>query len=112
VSTAKISEAFDKRLGRLPHDKPIRAIVMLRAGAGRRSGASRAAKIREIRTGAVSALVDIDHILQRFDGRRLAAQPNALGYVPVEATAVAIRALADSEHVRAIIEDQSIALAR
>jgi hypothetical protein len=53
-------------------------------------------------------MVDIDRILEHWGGRRLADQVDALGSVPVEATAAATRELAASECVRAIILDQVV----
>jgi hypothetical protein len=56
-------------------------------------------------------LQEVDAILARFHGRRLAEGPNALGYIPVETTSSGIRALAQSDSVRGIIEDQPVRLA-
>ena len=64
------------------------------------------------RKSAERALTDIDAILKRHDGRRLARRPNALGSVPVETTAAGIKALASSRWVQAILEDQPISLTR
>ena len=47
--------------------------------------------------------------LERFDGKRL-ANVDALGCIPVEITASGVLALAASEHVKAILEDQPISL--
>jgi hypothetical protein len=57
-------------------------------------------------------MTDIDSILKRHDGRRLARRPNALGSMPVETTAAGIKALASSRWVQAILEDQPIKLTR
>jgi hypothetical protein len=54
-------------------------------------------------------LGEIDGILERFDGKR-SADVNALGSIPAETTARGIAALAASEHVKAILEDQPISL--
>ena len=53
---------------------------------------------------------DIDEILKKHDGRRLARRPDALGSLPVETTAAGIRALARSRWVQAVFEDQPIHL--
>jgi hypothetical protein len=110
----KISREFRVRLDRLkPRDK-VRAIVMLRAEAG---GAARARRLsradRQAAAGvalqsAEAALPMIDQILNRFDGHRLAEHPSALGAIPVETTADGVIALADSDCVKAILEDQNI----
>ena len=52
----------------------------------------------------------MDDILGRFDGQRFADEPDALGSIPVEATVAGIEALASSDWVKAIIEDQPIQL--
>jgi len=113
---AKISPEFSARLARLGPRQKIRAIVMLRtdiageASTRRQSRAERQAVIEAIRKSAEPALVDIDGILERFDGKRLATNVDALGCIPVETTAAGITALAASDHVKAILEDQPISL--
>jgi hypothetical protein len=113
MAKSKISTTFSARLRRLGQAGTIRAIVLLEHD---RTAVSvhtdRAQAIDALRESASNALSEIDRILTRFDGRRLADQPNALGYVPVETTAAGLRALAESDHVRAVIEDQPISLAR
>jgi hypothetical protein len=80
------------------------------AGKGRRrsSSAERDAAVEAVKESARSALSEVDDILERFGGRRLADGPDALGSVPVKATAAAIHALARSRKVKAIMEDQPI----
>lgn len=110
----KISREFGVRLGRLsPRDK-VRAIVMLRAegnGMSRNRRPSRTERqtiAKQARQSAEAALPLIDQILERFDGHRLAEHPNAVGAIPVETTADGVIALADSDYVKAILEDQHI----
>jgi sorbitol-specific phosphotransferase system component IIA len=112
----KISPQFAARLQHFgPKDK-VRAIVLLDTGdvdvaPGRRqTDSERRATIEAMRCAAEQALDDIDGILAQFDGQRLAEHPDALGSVPVETTVAGITALASSERVRAILEDQSIHL--
>ena len=111
---AKISREFATRLNRLDPKQKVRAIVMLRARENgpaptrSESRESRQAIIDEIRRSANEALPEIDKILERFEGKRLANEVNALGAIPVEATAAGIVALAASNHVKAILEDQPI----
>ena len=112
----RISAQFSARLARLGRRKRVRAIVMLETGktlpAGRRSVQTRLNTLRVIRKSAASALTDIDKILQRFHGKRLVHEVDALGSVPVETTAAGINALAQSAHVKAILEDQPVSLLR
>ncbi len=110
----KISREFSRRLDRLqPRDK-IRAIVLLRAegnGAARANRPSRderRARAELFSRSAEAALPEIDHILERFDGHRLAEHPDAVGAIPVETTADGVIALADSDCVKTILEDQTI----
>ena len=63
-----------------------------------------------MKESARDALSGVDDTLERLGGRRLADSPDAFGAVAVEATAAAIRALARSKKVKAIMEDQSIHL--
>jgi hypothetical protein len=77
-----------------------------------RTRGNRQATIKAMRKSGEQALPDIDRILARFDGKRLAAKPDALGSIPVETTAAGVIALAASEHVKAILEDQAISLIR
>lgn len=113
---SKISRAFATRLNRLGPRQKVQAIVMLRTGDARvattqrRSRSNRQAAIEAMRKSAQQALVEIDTILERFSGRRLAHNPDALGSIPVETTAAGISALAESPYVKAILEDQPISL--
>jgi hypothetical protein len=111
---SKISREFSRRLDRLhPRDK-VRAIVMLRAdgngggGAARPSRAERQDAAERVCQEAEAALPEIDQILERFDGHRLAEHPNAVGAIPVETTARGVIALAGADCVRTILEDQNI----
>jgi len=112
----KISPQFAARLSRLRPQERVRAVVLLRTApsgnirAGRQSGRTRKAAIEAVRKSTTPALPDIDKVLKRHDGQRLATQPDALGTIPVETTPAGISALAASEHVKAILEDQPISL--
>lgn len=115
MQTAKISDQFSARLDQLRPRQKVRAIVMLDAGqpapASRREArVRRGMAVAAVRDAAEAALPDLDRILERHQGRRLADHADALGCVPVEATADGISALAQSEHVKAILEDQPISL--
>ncbi len=110
----KISREFSVRLGRLQPREKVRAIVMIGAEANgvsrtrRPSPAERQAYAERVSRSAEAALPEIDQILERFEGHRLAEHPNAVGAVPVETTPDGVIALANSDCVRAIIEDQNI----
>ena len=110
----KISREFSVRLGRLnPRDK-VRAIVMLRPEANgmartrRPSRSERQSAANWAKQSAEAALPLIDQILERYDGHRLAEHPDLLGTIHVETTADGVFALADSDCVKAIMEDQNI----
>jgi hypothetical protein len=110
----KISREFGRRLDLLqPRDK-VRAIVMLRAegnggaGAGRPSHAERQDIADQISRAAEAALPEIDQILQRYEGRRMAERPSAVGAIPVETTVGGVIALARADCVKTILEDQNI----
>ncbi len=113
---SKISQEFAARLGRLKSGQKIRAILLLQSHGGLQSAAERVRSrharqeaITLIRQSSGQALDAIDRILERFGGKRL-ADVNALGSIPVETTLAGISALAASDHVRTILEDQPISL--
>jgi beta-phosphoglucomutase-like phosphatase (HAD superfamily) len=114
AQSGKISEEFAARLSHLDRDQKVHAIVILRTNEDgvistrRKSREERQAAINAIRESAQSALPAIDEILERFNGKRLATGVNALGAIAVETTASGITALAASELVKAILEDQTI----
>jgi len=112
----KISSEFSARLDCLDSQQKVRAIVLLHTNAAgapkwRQSRADRKAAISEIRKSAEEGLTEIDEILGHYDGKRLSGV-NALGSTLIETTAAGIIALAASEHVRAILEDQPVSLLR
>jgi hypothetical protein len=112
----KISPEFARRLARLAPDSMARAIVLLETGPapamapGRPSKADRKAVAEAIRAAASQSLVEVDRLLERSGGRRLASGPDLFGAVPVEAPASALLSLAGSEHIRALLEDQPLSL--
>jgi hypothetical protein len=113
---SSISPEFSARLKRLDPQQRMRVIVVLRTagppvGGGRRqSPAHRLAQIETMRCSAEQALKEIDGVLERFHGRRLSAEVNALGTVPVETTVAGVKALASSDQVKAVLENQPVAL--
>lgn len=116
IPKGRISPQFNARLAQLGEKDTVRAIVMLRSkrtgvsAANRQSRTERRAEIRALRESEGQALSEIDEILQHYDGRRLKDKVDVLGSIPVEAVPAGIRALAASEHVKAILEDQEISL--
>ena len=112
----KISAPFRSRLSKLSAREKVRALVLVRTGqvakgTGRRqSAAERKAAVDAIKAATTAALPEIDEILGQFDGRRLADVPNAMGCLPVETTSAGVEAIAQSELVEAILEDQPISL--
>jgi hypothetical protein len=115
---AKISPPLARRMGRTAPEQPLRALVMLapdnrvvHARLRRRPASDqRSRTAREVRERAAIALPEIDRILEEHDGKRLAGAVSSLGVVPVVSTAAGLRALAECEHVKAILEDQPISL--
>lgn len=110
----KISTEFAARLRRYGAEEKVHAIVFLdtsdvKGSSGKRqSREERAAVLEAMQSSARQALDDIDTVLNRFDGQRLAEAPSALGSIPVETTPAGIKALASSKWVQLILEDQSI----
>lgn len=121
---SKISPEFGARLEHLKPQQKIRAVVMLetdRSEGGRGTGSpmppaparrqtpeERQAAIACIRTAAQRSLEEIRPILEAFHANLLASSPDAVGAVPVEIDAAGIPALAQSNRVRTILEDQEI----
>lgn len=110
----KISPQFAARLDQLGPEEQLRVIVLVHtagadvARARRQNRAERQAAIKAMRQSTEQALEEIDAILERFDGRRLAGKTDALGSIAVETTAPGIEALAAATSVKAILEDQEI----
>jgi hypothetical protein len=116
VKNGKISSEFAARLNPRDSKHLVRAIVILKTNGDTqspvrpRTRASRSQAISRTRQAVLAALDEIDHILSRHNGRRLRTIPDALGSIPVETTSAGIRALANSRHVKAILEDQAVSL--
>ena len=110
----KISAEFAARLDALGPQQQVRAILLLRgrdpqaSPAQRPTAADRQASAELMRRSAEQALDSVDKILERFCGQRRASRPDVLGSIPIETTAAGIKALAESEWVKAVMEDQEI----
>ncbi|MEK7399373.1 MAG: hypothetical protein AAB116_20730 [Candidatus Poribacteria bacterium] len=114
IQKHKISNEFDTRLKRLKTKEKVRAIVLLnikdidKSNGKRQNRTERLSTIEAIRKASMQTLDGVEEILNRFDGRLLTDYPDALGSIHVEITADGIKALAESDCVRAIIEDQKV----
>jgi hypothetical protein len=109
----KVSHGFKARLNRLRRDETVRAIVLLNWNASTQSGKrNRAETVRAVRGALASVVDEIDGILARTGGRKLAQAADALGSLPVETTPAGIDALVSSSFVKAVLEDQAISLLR
>ena len=109
----KISADFANRLSNLHPQQKVRVIVFLYVDKGkncgaRQSPAERKAAIEAIRKSAKLALDYIFKIIQEFGGKPLAEDPGALGQIPIEISAAGVNALAESDLVKAVLEDQQI----
>ena len=110
----KISAEFASRLARLGPEDSIRAVVMLPLGETgnrdrkRQNRAERQAAIKATRETASQAFEELGEILKHLGGKCLSDSPDALGSVLVETTGDGVCALAASDNVRAILEDQAV----
>ncbi len=111
----KISPEFRSHLMRLAPDKKIRGIVLLGLQSSAGSSTSRRAlrlqrdrRIKDIRKVSAESLKEIEAILARFGGRKLAESTSALGSLPFESTTAGVQALANLPQVTAILEDQKL----
>ena len=111
---SKISHGFARRIDNLKADEAVRAIVLLNIKdnnelKGRRQDrGQRQLAVEEMRKTGMDTLGEIEGILKEFHGKLLSERPDALGSIHVEATADGIRALAESDWVKTIFEDQKI----
>jgi hypothetical protein len=114
----KISAGLQARLDHMPRDGFVRAVVVLNTGgaadrrARRQSPEEREEAVARTKAAASALLPQIDSVLRETGGKRLSDAPDALGTIVVEALAAAIRRLAESSSVRAILEDQPLARIR
>ncbi len=110
----KISSEFANRLSHLQPQQKVRVVVMLQLGnAGkncghRQSPDERKAAMKAMRNSGKQALGYIRKIIQDFGGKQLAESPNVLGTIPIEISAAGVNALAESDVVKAVMEDQQI----
>ncbi|MBD2235014.1 hypothetical protein [Phormidium tenue] len=111
---SKISPEFAARLTQLEPQEKVRAIVLLKVNepennTGKHpSRVERQANMKALQESAEQSLETIDGIIKLFDGHPLVEHPDLLGSIPIEITAAGINALAKSDAVKAVIEDQAI----
>lgn len=110
----KVSPEFAARLSNLESQQKVRVIVLLQVQDSqsltnkRQSLKERQAAIKAVRESAEQALGNIVGIIQNFDGRSLTEHPDLFGSILLEITVAGVNALAESEAVKAVMEDQSI----
>ncbi|MDJ0901410.1 MAG: hypothetical protein QNJ55_21640 [Xenococcus sp. MO_188.B8] len=110
----KISPQFAARLKNYSPEQKVRVIVLLKSNnniadnSQRQSRLARKAAIQAMQQSVQQAAQEIDRIIQDYGGKKLAKQPNILGTIPIEITPPGIQALALSDSVKAIIENQKI----
>ena len=110
----KVSPEFAARLSNLESQQKVRVIVLLQVQDSqsltnkRQSPKERQATIKAVRESAEQALGNIVGIIQNFDGRSLTEHPDLFGSILLEITVAGVNALAESEAVKAVMEDQSI----
>ena len=109
----KISPEFATRLTQLEPQQKIRVIVVLKVTktenpAQRQSRQERKAAMQALRESAEEAFNNIRVIIEKFNGKLLRESPDLLGSMPIEINAAGVNALAASDFVKAVIEDQAI----
>ena len=111
----KISPEFSDKLDRLEPKEKVRIVLMLFKSEGekdirRKSRIERKNSMKSILESSKKAVPEIDEILKRYGGEKLASSPDVLGSIPVETTVAGVNALAQLKDVKAIVEDQPISL--
>ena len=115
TDASKIGGQFPDRIQAGGDGCVFRAVVLLNVPATpprtqRITPHQRAERVREVTARAAELLPDVDALLQQHQGQRLSTAPDLFGAVVVETTGAGIRALAASDAVRAIMEDQPVRL--
>ena len=105
-SNSKISPDFATRLARLKPQQRIRVIVFFRTEV--KPNSDRQQTTEAVQQAAEQKLNRIRIILEAHQGQLLAERPNVLGAIPLEITVAGVYALAESEVVRLIVENQGI----
>ncbi|MEM8830305.1 MAG: hypothetical protein AAGE96_13240 [Cyanobacteria bacterium P01_G01_bin.19] len=112
-SKQKISPEFAAKLNSYPPTAKVRVIVLLQS-ASQQNNSHR--QNRQERKAAIQAMQDsvkkswqiVDRLIEKYDGKKSTNQPDALGSMAIEITPSGVNALALSDAVKAIVEDQKI----
>ena len=115
-SKPKISPEFAARLNGYPPTAKVRVIVLLKS-ANQQNNSHR--QTRQERKAAIKAMQDsvdrswqtVDRLIEEYKGKKITSKPDAFGSIAIEITPPGIKALALSDAVKAIIENQKICLA-
>lgn len=110
IADQKLSPELRRRLAQLDPDRLMHAIVLLRTDVppGPRRRRDRQAILAQVHAAATKVRQQLAPLLEACGGRWLAERPNALGSLPVEITPRGLVELAESEHIRAVLEDQPV----
>ena len=116
-SKQKISPEFATRLNSYPPTTKVRVIVLLEgakpeidSNSHRQNRLERKAAIKAMQDSVERSWQIVDRLIEDFSGKKLDPRPNALGSITLEITPPGIKALALSDAVKTIIENQKIYL--
>lgn len=114
-SQQKISPEFAARLNSYPPTAKVKVIVLLESikpqitnNSPRQNRLERKAAIKVMQDSVKQSWQIVDRLIKDFDGKKLATNPDAFGAIPIEITPPGIQALALSDAVKVIIENQKI----
>lgn len=103
LNSMKISSEFAARLSRMNSGEMIRVIVFLKTETEATQNSP-----QEIKQIAETKLDNLRPIVTKYQGEFLNPHPNILGSIGVKITVAGVYALAESESVKMIVEDQAI----
>ncbi|ERT09261.1 putative dNA primase [Lyngbya aestuarii BL J] len=103
LNSMKISSEFAARLSRMNSGEMIRVIVFLKTET---QGTKKTPQ--EVQQIAENKLDNIRPILTKYKGELIGERPNVLGSIAIKITVAGVYALAESESVKMIVEDQAI----
>lgn len=109
---SKISVELSSRISNYGPNEMVQAIVILCTEKSKEDLTSRElptnrnAIIESIQKSILNVLPDLDNILKENNGKRLSEGPDPIGCVSVETTVAGITALANSDIIKAILEDR------
>lgn len=114
-SKQKISPEFAARLNSYPPTARVRVIVLLKSAnlqitnnSQRQNRLERKAAIKVMQDSVKQSWEIVDRLITNFDSKKLATKPDVFGAIPLEITPPGVRALALSDAVKAVIENQKI----